>query len=348
MKKYHLIFIVIACLLSSISAFADDCTITSGNLRGGSITPTNSTSTTHVYTASMITHGSIVNCLTKTNNSYSGSMTTVLSLTGSNIDSSTSVTNSGITYYKIVNTGNEFVDNFAYVYFTASDNNSANSPSTTLPSMVSNSGSWTMYTSTTGRATQGLRLTPTFYFSKVPTSTISQSIIWGTLSVKLVYNGTTYSNSPTLYTTINFTPVSTKTCSVADASVTLPTTNISALSTSGTDAGRTKFTITATCSSGLASTSMTGVMLDANNVSNSTYLLSNTGTATDVSVKLYDTSNTAIPLGGSGSSFTFGTTSSATTPTVSKSFYAVYHRNGSTALAAGTVKAQATLSLFYN
>ncbi|SDC09949.1 fimbrial protein [Acinetobacter boissieri] len=348
MNKSYFLLLILICVFTCISAHADDCTISSGNLRGGSVSPTNAASTTHVYTASTITHASIISCLSKTNNTYSGTVTTTLTLAGSNIDSSSSVTNNGMTYYKIVNTGNEFVDNFAYVYFSATDNNTAGTPSTTLPSMVSNGNSWTMYSSATGRATQGLKLTPTFYFSKVPTSSISQNIIWGTLNFSVVYNGTTYNNAPTLYTTINFTPVSTKTCSVADASVTLPTTNISALSTSGSDAGRTGFTITATCSSGLASTSMTGVMLDANNVSNSTYLLSNTGTATDVSVKLYDTSNTAIPLGGSGSSFTFGTTSSSTTPTVSKSFYAVYHRNGSTTLAAGTVKSQATLSLFYN
>ena len=346
MKKLSLIFLMGYATCGY--AYADDCTISSGTLRGGTISPANSASTTHVYSSSQVTHGSIVSCIAKTGSSANGTMASSLSLTGSNIDTSSSTTYNSTTYYKIVNTGNEFLDNFGYIYFKVTDNNSSSSPSTTLPTMVSNSGLWTIYSAAVNHPTQGLKFTPAFYFSKVPTSTITQSIIFGTLNANVTYSGTTYSNSPLIYSTVTFTPVSTNTCSVQDTSVTLPTVNVSALSTSGSEAGRTGFTVSATCSSGLASTSMSAVMLDTNNVSNSTTLLTNTGTATDVSVKVYDSSNTPITLGGSGNSFTFGTTSSGSTPTVSKKFAATYYRNGSTTLSAGTVSAKATVSLFYN
>lgn len=348
MNKILFILFFITCLLSD-PAFADDCTISSGLLRGGTVSPANSTSDTHVYTASMMTHASIVSCLTRTNNNTTGAiLNSSLSLTGSNIDTSSSVSNNGLTYYKLTNTGNEFIDNYGYIYFTVSDNNSANTPSITLPSMVSNGGTWNIYSNSYNRVTQGLRFTPTFYFSKVPTSTITQTLIFGTYNVNVTYGFNTYYNSPLIYSSVVLTPVATNTCSVQNTTVTLPTTNISSLASSGSESGRTAFTISATCSSGLASTAMTGVMLDANNVNNSSYYLTNTGTATDISVKMYDSSNVAIPLGGNGDSFSFGTTTAGTTPTISKRFYAVYRRNGSTTLSAGTIKAQATISLFYN
>lgn len=138
--------------------------------------------------------------------------------------------------------------------------------------------------------------------------------------------------------------------STADATVTLPTTNVSALTTSANVAGLTSYKITLT---GAGCSTSAGVAAPYYEPSlanvNTNGRLTNTGTATNVDVQLLNNSQSVIDLTADSASQTYSTattgTNSSSVATYTYPYYARYYATGTTT--AGTVVGQVDYSIVY-
>ena len=266
--------------------------------------------------------------------------------TYSNIDFSQTVTYSGRTYYKIKNTGNDYVDTNGYIYFRVSDN----SDGATVYNLANPITLMSGYQGISGVApTLGVRIYDlNLYFTTPPTQATTAVINIGTvyLGVRDVFpTDTLHEGQQQAQITLNLFPENYKTCLVDNVTVTLPTISISALSAIGSEAGRTNFSITTACNDAEGDT-LSYSMADNGNTGNTTDVLTNTGTAGNVGIKVYD-ADTSTAVKYDGTTADFGTLGTGETSQITKKFYATYYNNGTGAATAGTVIAQATITVDY-
>lgn len=318
---------------------ATACTVkTSSYLTGGTTVTLTTSSTTnpYLYQGANTPDTTIINCTT-------GAVTKTVTVSSSSyINLTSSVSDGSRTYFKIQNTSSPFLNAHGYVAYNVKETGS----NTTVYSLDS-TGLMTIFNSASGNGTQGLYLQPYFYFDAMPVTSVAIDFTWGALKTSMSSTTTTYADtSATLHTNLIFSPATTKTCTIpTTTAVVLPTTSVGSIGTDG--AGSTRFSITASCTSTLAGTTLYGVMGDANTVSNVSTLLTNdsTTTATGVQIKVLDSSLNPITY---GTEFTFGipVLSSTSASTVTKTFYAKYYPV-STSVTSGTISAKAMLSVYY-
>ena len=148
-----------------------------------------------------------------------------------------------------------------------------------------------------------------------------------------------------LYVTINFLPVATKTCRMANPTVILPKVSTTSFKKIGDEVSKTNFSYSVSCDPGVGYQLVEVVFLDNAEIENRSNILKNLGTAKDVGIKIYNASdnaevrfNTAIDFG------TIWTSNKETTLT--KQFYARYIATGSD-VTGGTVEAKAIVHLNY-
>lgn len=292
----------------------------------------------------------ISSSLLSCSSSVSGTVQTKVSLfrpfVASNISSSITRVFDGKTYHKIINSTDIHVNRYAYIHFSYSDNtqNVPEHPINTNPSpdIATSSG-----------ASQGLRiLRASILFDKAPLEEIPLTRInIGTLQTTWTTTTGTYDASQVAEIRLQFTPSVARTCAVNSLNVILPTISTSALTAVNSTAGKTRFSISATCSNSLANTELNAVILDNVNVTSTNnlgVLLNNA----DISERASNTriqivrENTDSPV-VMGQDFIFGTTTSGSSPTVRHNFYARYYKVTSAATGAGKVNASALLLLRY-
>ncbi|MFC3171961.1 fimbrial protein [Acinetobacter vivianii] len=206
-----------------------------------------------------------------------------------------------------------------------------------------------LYNNATGEsATQGVNIVNLkFYFtSGLTESTPAVQLDLGKVTVDMTEGSNRYIDSQSGFVQLTLNPENTKTCSLNNPIVTLPTIATSALATAGTEAGGKTPSITATCSNGLANTLLYFTMSDNANVANSTNVLSNSNAATsNVGIRVYDVSNnSAINY---GTEYSFGRLGTGSNPALTKNFYAKYYKKDNVAAVAGSVNAQATVMVNY-
>ncbi|KYQ84483.1 fimbrial protein [Acinetobacter sp. NRRL B-65365] len=350
LKKYGftLLFTVLGMALGQ-HAYATDNGVCTSNptqpLATNTSSITNSTSNWTLVTnfATSIAAYSLVNCSNKITDNFPDRKTTSFTTVGSNVNFDQTITYAGSTYYKIVNSSSPYFNQYAYVTFQIQDTKSGK-PVVALAKTVS------LYNNATGEsATQGVNIVNLkFYFtSGLTESTPAVQLDLGKVTVDMTEGSNRYIDSQSGFVQLTLNPENTKTCSLNNPIVTLPTIATSALATAGTEAGgKTPFSITATCSNGLANTLLYFTMSDNANVANSTNVLSNSNAATsNVGIRVYDVSNnSAINY---GTEYSFGRLGTGSNPALTKNFYAKYYKKDNVAAVAGSVNAQATVMVNY-
>lgn len=284
---------------------------------------------------------------------------TLFELMGSSIDWGSYIDYGGNRYLKLMNTGNLFLDQHGYITFKLTYSGEYNFTSgVTKDISVSSAGTLELLNlimanaATREGATQSLQVSDLrFYFTSSPGAQVVGSITMGTLVLNLgnIDNASTITHSGRRNYTINLTlnPEAGKTCIVSanPSIVTLPTVSTNSLSTAGSEAGRTNFTMTATCD-GLASTVLYYSMSDNSSLANNTDILTNTIAATNnVGIKIYD-ANTHAAITYDNEA-TFGTLPNSSPSSVSKNFYAKYYKKDANPVSGGGVSAQATILVVY-
>lgn len=255
-------------------------------------------------------------------------------------------------YYKIKGTSNHFLNDHAYIRFLFSDIDLTNlSDIQILRNQITNVVSGGTYV-------QGIKFTGiTFLFDAAPSQRITNfPINIGTLSLSLNEpdgsSPTTYEQVVRLF--IDIEPRKITTCSLTDQSINLDRINTSDFaSVNVTEKGKKTFTIRANCGNStlLASTLLNAIIMDNNDLSNISEVLSNTSQNNNIGFKIYESGTTnAIKL---QQEFTFGKTQSYSLGTsqyyAEKSFDVKYHRIISgQSISAGKVSAQAMISVFYD
>ncbi|ENX10050.1 fimbrial protein [Acinetobacter courvalinii] len=308
-----------------------------------SITGSTSNWTLATNFATSIPAYSLVNCSNKVPDNFADRKTSSFTTVGSHVNFDQSVSYAGTTYYKIVNSSSPYFNQYGYVTFQVQDTK-AGKPVLALAKTIS------LYSNATGEsATQGVNIVNLkFYFTAALTeSTAAVQLDLGKVVVDLTEGTNRYQDSQSGFVQLTLNPENTKTCSLNNPIVTLPTIATSALPTTGTEAGgKTPFSITATCSSGLASTALYFTMSDNSNVGNNTTVLSNSNAATsNVGIRVYDVSNnSAITY---GTEYSFGRLGAGSNPALTKNFYAKYYKKDNVAAVAGSVNAQATVMVNY-
>lgn len=262
----------------------------------------------------------------------------------SNIDGSKSITadNSGYAFYKLKNTGNEFLDTYAYISFWYNDELTywLGSSNKIINTNLINFG-------------QNVNITQIrFYFTATPTIQIQNvPINIGALTVTMrdstqILGGFEATATQGAKIWLNVSPTPIKTCEIDNQTVTLPTIASSALNGAGTEAGATPFTVIAKCNPRGATRVLTGIMIDNNQLDNTSYILKNTNNTSNVGIKVQDTDlNRPIYY---NTEFSFGTTDNSNTYVfMTKNFKASYYKASANHANAGAVNAQAIISVSY-
>lgn len=257
----------------------------------------------------------------------------------------------GKKFYKITGTANAFVNKYAYIYFQYSDN----SGDTTRYELDNQNGNILGSNS----YTQGLRIyNLAIAFDKAPIEQITVPIIIGTLFVewtKPLFADDSYTTTARQQAEVRLivTPTAERTCSVNSPSVTLPTLSTNKLVNQGDTAGNTSFTLVATCGPTLGGIPLNIIMVDNKDVgavhpNASKGILENiapANTSDNVAIQVYDTiRNQPVTLGVEQS---FGVTSSAAIPSVSRRYSARYYKLDSARTKAGQIYSTAAVTVTY-
>ncbi|QIO10237.1 fimbrial protein [Acinetobacter lanii] len=262
----------------------------------------------------------------------------------SNIDSSrsTSFDGTGYLFFKIKNTGNEFIDNHAYISFWFKDDLTAwlGTKDFIINSNLINFG-------------QDLNITQVrFYFTDIPTTSIHNiPINIGVLTVNMrdrtaALGGSEVTISQETKIWLNVNPAPIKTCEIDNQTVTLPSIPDIALNGAGAEAGATAFSVVAKCNPQGVARTLTGMMIDNNQVDNTSFVLKNTNTESNVGIKVQDTDLNRPVYYNAG--FNFGTTTNSKTYVfITKNFRASYYKLSSDPTLAGLVNSQAIISVSY-
>ncbi|MEB3754357.1 fimbrial protein [Acinetobacter sp. MD2(2019)] len=290
----------------------------------------------------------------------------------SNISSNMQKTFNGKSYYKIVNTSNKFINDYAYIYFSYSDN-TAKAPEYTLNEPNGNIRTLDTYT-------QGLKIhnlsiafdkAPIQPITNVPIKIGSLDVAWTRQEPNQKYydiNGTikpdqssqqdasfTTSATQVAQIRLNITPYSLKTCNVNSPNVVLPTMSTHTLKNVGDTAGKTNFTVKATCTSGLENTLLYSTIVDNQDVGSSQIEKASKGVlinaetpsaSKNVAIQIFDAkTNMPVTLGVETE---FGTTSQdKDNPIASRGYYAKYYKLDSANTSAGTLNSTATVTVMY-
>ena len=275
--------------------------------------------------------------------------TSYWTIENSNISNNTLNVN-GVTYYKLTGTSDPFVNQYGYIYYSVQDTKAGKSVQS-LQSKIN------FYTNAPNESsTQGVYIANIkLYFTNAPVKAISLNHI-NIGKIYLDVTGTSVQNSTTTvraidstkaYLSFTINPVITKTCSLNSPMVNLPTINTTGLKNISSTAGRTNFTLTAVCNGSLANTALSAIMMDNNNITNTTSILKNGAVngASNTGVQITSTiDNRVINM---NTAFSFGSLNNSAQPTVSKTFYANYYKVDANTTKPGQVSAQAVISLFY-
>jgi len=283
----------------------------------------------------------LTNCREKFPGGIAASKTSSFTTVGGGINLDVSIDYNGRTYYKVSGTGNAFFDRFAYMTFRVTDTGQTEVSYPLAPVIP-------FYNNATGElASQGVIISDIAMLFTQPPVEISTSI----LKLGVVHLSVSSTNPPTnpfveqqsVLMNVTIRPTVETTCRVNDLDVSLPKVPASSFRTLNDESGRTNFTVVIACGSAIANAGLNAELVDNGNISNIGNILSNTGSAENVGVKVYNpTNNQAINF---HSSFDFGHVNANGTST--KQFYAQYAATSEGAVTAGTVNSTATLNLPY-
>jgi len=299
---------------------------------------------------------SLVNCQNKVVNNAVDSKISNFTLAGSNIDGQSSSNVGGITYFKLINTPDPFVNKYGYISFDVQD--TKYSGNNNMRSLAQKIDFWTGINGANESSTQGINVANIkLYFTAAPVGVIRlDNLKIGRVNLTVTGNDVNDVNEPKKKITVTdqtwaylsfiINPQTTKTCSlvVNPTTVVLPTLSTRSFKNIGDEVGQTNFSMTTTCDNvALANTNLFGIMHDNNERTTTTNILKNSGTASNVAVKLYHyPENTPANL---NTEFFFGTTDNSSKPKVTKNFYAKYYATG--VVGAGTVSSQMNINIFY-
>ncbi len=296
----------------------------------------------------LISAFTLINCESFISGNNVTAKTSSYSMAGSNLNFMDHIDYGGQRYYKIINTNNILINRHAYITFRIEDTRTKwENRKNIEPEVVF----WTdepNHPATQGVHVHSLKLL--FNDRIIQEQTVSNIKI-GTIKIRAVRTDVTptidVSDSQGMYINLVIKPVETRTCSLGNHTITLPTISTSVLRSVGYEAGRTNFAITALCDRRLANMTITAVIGDNNKITSQTNTLVNKGTAKDVAIKLYH-ANDSTPA-NFDTDFTFGTlvlNGSSDATTFTRNFYATYAATGPN-VTAGTVDSMATISVFY-
>lgn len=288
---------------------------------------------------------------TSLNLSYGSSKTASYNAfaSGSMIDQNQDISLSGLKYFKLVNTNNAFLNNYAYISFFYVGAN------------IGGSRYWLNYPdyliqSESTNLSQGVRFNEIrFLFTGVPTQPILNiPLNIGALTVSMKESlssskFTTTSQSVQIWLNISAAPL--KTCTIQNQTVQLPIilTSDFNVGVAGTaNKGDKSFTITANCKSLGQSLPLTAKFIDNYDIQNSSSVLKNSNTNSNIGIKIYNDSQSDKSEISLNSNFTFGTTQATQNEqTLNRSFKAVYFKNDTNTAIAGLVNSQSIISINY-
>lgn len=303
---------------------------------------------------------SIVDCRNQITNNQVKYKNAFFDFIGSNINLSQTTSYSNTTYYKIVNTGNAYIDKYGYISFDLQYSRNSSGPlgaQTYTKSLTTDVIGEKIYFFTneamTGNyyesATQGVTiLNLKFYFKAAPDTNVTQTVILGAIDLMVSPNTNnipSFIGRKNIQVSLNISPLVGKTCSIYSPIVNLPTVITHSLTKIGEEVGRTNFSITTTCS-GLSNMPLFYTMLDNADLTNNSNVLINTNDANNnVGIKVYNSeTNTSIFY---NNEYSFGTLGPSFTASLTKNFYATYYKRDNNPVSAGDVNSQATILVVY-